>query len=175
MKTLFLIGFRCTGKSTVGSLVASLTGLPFLDLDKEIETLSGTTITRLVETRGWDHFRSLESQSLRNAATGPVCVVATGGGAILDPDNVAVMKKTGTVVLLVADQGIILRRLAEDAATAGQRPSLTGAGVLEESRRVLTRRMPLYRAAAHWEIDTGVLTPMDAAKEIVRRIGHAMK
>ena len=100
----------------------------------------------------------LEAEILREMAEKSGMVVATGGGAVLDPENVRLMKQTGRVVWLRASAEIICRRMNTDPATAGMRPGLTALPLAEEVRETLASREPLYRAARDVAIDTEALS-----------------
>ncbi|MBW1989896.1 MAG: shikimate kinase [Deltaproteobacteria bacterium] len=161
---IYLIGYRCTGKTTAGRALANLISRPFVDADEEFFLRTGSTIAKLVEERGWSAFRKKEKEILSELAKTPGLVVAPGGGAVLDPGNRDIMRKTGLVVWLRASPRTIRERLVLDAVTADQRPSLTGARSAEdEVEAVLAEREPLYREAAHKELDTEELSPGDVA------------
>jgi shikimate kinase len=178
MGTIYLIGFRCAGKTTVGRILADLAGVEFLDLDRSVENRAGRAISEIVADRGWPFFRALEKEILRATAGLGATVVATGGGIILDPDNVTFMRNNGTVVLLHAPREVILERIGRDERAQLTRPSLTGNGTVTEAMAVLDQRTPLYRAAADFGIDTSILEPEEAAEEILkttRRSGYGRK
>ena len=151
---LFLIGYRCTGKTTVGQTLADRLGWAFVDTDEAIVDTAGTSIAHLVEKHGWDYFRRLERQTLADVAKSCDQVVATGGGVILDDRNLDVMQQTGTVVWLTADEATIARRMLADDATETNRPSLTDQGQIAEIRQVLAERRPRYEKAADITIET---------------------
>lgn len=170
-RNIFLTGYRATGKSAVGRLLASRLGRPFLDMDRLIEERQGCTIKELVAARGWPHFREEERKLLAELAGRAGLVVATGGGAILHRQAWAALRASGLVVWLTADRETICRRLAADAATEGQRPSLTGRDIEEEVAGVLAERTPLYREGSDLAIDTACRSP----EEIVREIEAALE
>lgn len=172
---IYLIGYRCTGKSTAGSLLAELMAVDFMDMDRAMEKLMGTTIASLVEHKGWPVFRKLEKQILMETAARTGAVIATGGGVVLDNDNVRFMRDHGRVVLLSASETVILDRLTRDDQTSSLRPSLTGNSFIEETRVVLLERIPIYKMAADFEVDTSFLGPSEVAREIARRIGYVRK
>lgn len=151
---LFLIGYRCTGKTTVGKALARRLGWPFVDTDRMIAATVGTSIARMVDEKGWAYFREQERQTLKALSVDDRQVVATGGGVILDNRNVSAMRKSGTVVLLTASRKTIAARMLADDATEGSRPSLTGQGLVREVTSVLVERLPLYEKAADFAIDT---------------------
>ncbi|GAB6904673.1 Shikimate kinase [Desulfosarcina cetonica] len=163
---LFLIGYRCTGKTSVGKLLARRLNRPFVDLDERVVATAGISIAAMVAASGWLFFRAREREALETVATGSNQVVSPGGGVILDPRNVATMKRHGVVVWLTATRETIAARLMADPATAANRPSLTDRGLMEEIDAVLAERVPLYQNAADLTITTDH-RPIDA---VVQRI-----
>ena len=152
---IILIGLRGSGKSSVGREAAARLDVPFVDLDSVITEGAGRTITRIFEEDGESAFRALEKEALARVLAAPgQAVVATGGGAVMDPDNAAACRAHGLVVWLTADVRTLARRVTADAGSRSTRPSLTGGPVAEELAQVARDRAPLYRAAAHWTLDT---------------------
>ncbi len=169
---IYLIGYRCTGKSTTGKLLAEKLGLSLVDTDKVVEERLGDSITEIVSKQGWEFFRKAEKEILEETSKRNNLVIATGGGMVLDKKNRAVMKASGCVIWLKASLQIILERMAEDQSTPGSRPSLTGQNILDETARVLTQRHPLYKETAEIILDTTNFSPWEAVEEILRRIDH---
>jgi shikimate kinase len=151
---IYLIGYRCTGKSSVGRLLADRLGLHFIDTDELIVKRTGVSIAGYVAQNGWMAFRRQETAVLVETADTSGRVVATGGGIVLDPGNVALMKRTGRVVWLRAGSQTIRNRMAADGGSTVNRPSLTRQGSLAEIEAVLAEREPLYAAAADMVLDT---------------------
>lgn len=151
---LFLVGYRCTGKTTVGKTLARRLGWPFMDMDRMIVESTGTSIARMVDEHGWLFFREQERQVMEAVSAVDRQVVATGGGIVLDARNVSAMKKSGKVVWLAASEKTIEERMLADDATAGNRPPLTGQGLIVEIASVLSKRRPFYDMAADIAIDT---------------------
>ena len=148
---IVLIGYRGTGKSTVGRLLAARLGREFVSTDAEIVKRAQRTIPEIVAQQGWDYFRDLESDICRELASRDQLVIDTGGGAILRPQNIEVLKKNGTVFWLTASVETIVKRIGSD----NQRPSLTGTkSFVDEIHDVLQERMPKYQAAADHVIAT---------------------
>jgi shikimate kinase len=170
MLNLYLIGYRCTGKTTVGRWLADRLGWGFVDSDEEIVRTHGMTIQHVVRAQGWAAFRKKERQALARIVRLDRRVVATGGGVVLDPENVRSMKNTGTVFWLKATSEAIRRRMSEDGATRTLRPSLTSRGTDDEVESVLAERTPLYRAAADVGVDTDGRSPEEVGQEIVARL-----
>lgn len=148
---LVLIGYRGTGKSTVGKVLAARLGRELVSTDKEIVRRAGRSIPEIVKDHGWDHFRDLESEVCRDLAGRDNLVIDTGGGAILRRQNVEVLKRNGTMVWLTASVETIAKRIGGDT----QRPSLTGTkSFVDEISEVLQERMPKYQAAADHFVET---------------------
>jgi shikimate kinase len=140
-----LIGYRGTGKSTVGKVLAAKLGRGLVSTDKEIVRRAGRSIPEIVAEHGWEHFRDLESEVCRDLAGQDNLVIDTGGGAILRSQNVDVLKRNGLLFWLTAAVETIAGRIGGDT----QRPSLTGTkSFVEEIRAVLGERTPKYQAAA---------------------------
>jgi len=142
---IVLIGYRGTGKSTVGRLLAARLEREFVSTDAEIVKRAQRTIPEIVAQQGWDYFRDLESDICRELASRDQLVIDTGGRAILRAQNVETLKKDGTVFWLTASVETIAQRIGGD----NQRPSLTGIkSFVDEIQDVLQERTPKYQAAA---------------------------
>lgn len=161
---IVLIGYRGTGKSVVGQLVAAELGLECVAMDAEIVARAGCSIADIVAQHGWPHFRDLEAALAAELAGRDNLVIDTGGGIIERSENMAALGATGLVVWLQARVATIVGRIAGDTA----RPSLTGAkSFTEEVAEVLLRRTPLYQQAAHHAIVTDPLTPEQIAAQVL--------
>ncbi len=149
---LTLVGYRASGKSTVGRLAAARLGWPFIDADQALEATLGCTIRAYFDTHGEAAFREAEASELRRILDGSGCLVlATGGGTVLREDNRALlMARGGMIAYLHAPAVALQARLRHHA---GGRPSLTGAGVADEVADLLAQRDPLYRAIAGAVVD----------------------
>ena len=148
---LILIGYRGTGKSTVGKVLAKRLDRELVSTDKEIVKRAGRSIPEIVQEKGWEYFRDLESDVCRDLAGRDNLVIDTGGGAILRQGNVEVLKRNGTLFWLTASVATIAGRIGGDT----QRPSLTGAkSFVEEIEEVLRERTPKYQAAADHVLST---------------------
>ena len=170
VRNILLIGYRGTGKTTVGRLLAERLGWGFLDADRILEDTHGQSIKEIFAHEGESGFREQEAMVLANLCQAEHRVIATGGGAILRPQNRVLMKRSGFVVWLTADAPTLLARLQADPTTADSRPPLTARGMLEEITELLTVRTPLYRETADLEIDAARPHPEDVAEEIIAHI-----
>ncbi len=148
---IVLIGYRGTGKSTVGKVLATRLGRELVSTDKEIVRRAGCSIPEIVKDHGWEHFRDLESKVCRELAEKDNLVIDTGGGAILRQQNVDVFKQNGRLFWLTASVETIARRIGGDT----QRPSLTRTkSFVDEIQEVLHERTPKYQAAADHVVAT---------------------
>jgi shikimate kinase len=146
-RNIYLIGPRASGKTTLGRRLAAHLDRPFVDLDAVFLEVRGETIADLVAREGWDAFRRAEAAILADVAATPGQVVATGGGAVLMPENRALLAR-GLVFYLQASPERLAERLLADVNEA-QRPKLTELGLKEEIVATLAEREPLYLACAH--------------------------
>ena len=161
---LVLIGYRGTGKSTVGKVLAARLGRRIVSTDREIIRRAGSSIPEIVAAHGWDHFRDLESAVCEDLAGQDDLVIDTGGGAILRQQNVDGFKRNGRLFWLTASVETIAARIGGDS----QRPSLTGTkSHVDEIRDVLTERTPKYQAAADVTIATDGRSVDDLATRIL--------
>ena len=167
---IFLIGYRCTGKTTIGKILAKGLNFDFVDTDQFIEQKTGSNIRQIVEKQGWDRFRLLEKETILNTKNYKNIVIATGGGCIIDPDNVKFIKKSGFSIWLDADIKTILKRLGSDSRTSLSRPPLTDNNLVTETKELLNLRNPLYKKGAHVRIDTTIHNPKEIVNIIYRRL-----
>ncbi|HLA04475.1 MAG TPA: shikimate kinase [Syntrophales bacterium] len=165
---IILIGYRCTGKTSIGKRLAGRLGVPFIDTDRLVEAATGKTIKALIETRSWAFFREKEREAIATLTSLEKSVIATGGGAVMDKENAAILKKEGLVIWLVADEDTILERMLADAATAEQRPPFSTDDLGKEIRDTLTIRTPVYSRLADFSVDTG----LSGIDESVSKILH---
>jgi shikimate kinase len=155
---IFLVGMPGAGKSVVGRELAGRLGVPFVDLDAEIERVAGRTVPQIFADDGEESFRALEAQALVNAGTDDPSVVACGGGVVLEPANRITLRATGTVVFL----DVPLETLRARVRPGDDRPLIRDEGALE---RLLDQREPLYREFAAHVVD-GTGTPAEVARAI---------
>jgi shikimate dehydrogenase len=156
-----LTGFRGTGKTTVGKILAESLGVPFLDTDRIIEERSGRKIPAIFRKEGERGFRLLERETV-SSLPGDGVVVSAGGGAVLDPENVLRLKRKSLVFLLQAGEETISRRIG-----GSDRPSLTGRPPAEEVGELLRQRGPAYFRAADFCVSTEGKSPGEVSGEIL--------
>lgn len=147
---VFFIGFMASGKTKLGKALAERLGWPFIDTDSEVEAAQGLSVADIFSREGEARFRRLEALAVARAARGSSRVVSVGGGAVLDPGNVAAMRRAGVVVYRQAS----LARIFERGERRGEerRPLWKGrtrAERLRAVRRLYLQRRSLYRGAAH--------------------------
>ncbi len=167
---IFLVGYRCTGKTTIGKLLADRLEFDFMDTDRTIEQQTGSSILHIVQTHGWETFRQFEKKTLFKTKKIENTVVATGGGIIMDTENREFIKENGICVWLDADIETILLRLNTDNKTCDSRPSLTIHDLLKETDELVRQREPFYEKTAHLRIDTSVHSPEEIVNIINRRL-----
>lgn len=159
-----LIGYRATGKSTVGRLIADRLGWEFVDADEALEGRIGRTIASVFAEQGESAFRDLEEETIAELSRRDRLVLATGGGAVLRPSNREAIGRFGFVAWLSATPETIVGRLRDDP---GNRPSLTEKGLCDEVAELLQQRMPLYRSLADETIETEGKTAEEVADDVV--------
>jgi shikimate kinase len=148
---MVLIGYRGTGKTTVGKMLAARLGRELISTDAEIVKRAKRSIPEIVAQQGWEYFRDVESAVCQDLAGRDQLVIDTGGGVVLRPQNVEVLKRNGKLIWLTATIETITSRIGGDT----QRPSLTGTKTfVEEIAEVLQDRMPKYKASADYVIQT---------------------
>lgn len=147
---LVLTGFMGTGKSTVGREVARRLARPFVDMDAEIAARAGKSIPEIFAEDGEPTFRALEAELCAELSARRGLVIATGGGALVDPENRARMLAAGTVVCLTGDLEALLERTRADVE---ERPLLEGADARARASHLMTTRSEAYRAIP-WQVDT---------------------
>jgi shikimate kinase len=149
--TVALVGLPGSGKTTIGRLLARRLRMPFVDSDHVIEEQLGCSIRAFFEAEGEAAFREVEARVLREITEGEPCVLSTGGGIVLRPDNRERLRSHCRVVYLHATAEDLYQRLRNDT----KRPLLQVEDPLERLRALYTQRAPLYRESAHFTVDTG--------------------
>lgn len=164
---VFLVGMMGAGKTTLGRALAQRLKLEFVDTDRVLVERTGVPVATIFEIEGEDGFRRRESAVIAELANRDGCVVATGGGAILDAENRRLMRASGTVVYLRARLESLWERTRHDSS----RPLLATPNPKATLARLLEERDPLYREAAHLIMDTG----SQSAATLVARVVAALR
>lgn len=149
-----LIGYRGSGKSTVAPCLASRLGWDWIDADVELERRAGRSIRDIFAREGEPEFRRRERETLIDLLQRDRLVLAAGGGAIVNEQTRADLRRAGPVVWLQAAPETLARRMAADPVTSAQRPNLTAGGGLDEIRQLLAEREPFYRQTATLVVST---------------------
>ena len=164
---IILTGYRATGKTSIGKILADLLGFKFIDTDQAIEKRQGETITEMVDRGGWDLFRRREEDMLLELARRDNLVIVTGGGSVMHEKAWKKLRKNALCVWLTADIKTICRRLAADSSTDDLRSPLTEMGTMDEIAMVLHERQPLYEKSSDLKINTEGRIPEDVAEDIL--------
>jgi shikimate kinase len=161
---LFLVGMMGAGKTTIGRGLARVLDREFIDLDLAIEARCGVSIPHIFEVEGEAGFRKRETQMLDECSQRPGIVLATGGGAVLAPENRAMLKSRGLVIYLRAAQDELYRRVAKDR----NRPLIQTENPKARIAQLLEHRAPLYEEIAHVVFDTGSMPITAAVQSLVQ-------
>ena len=167
---LFLIGYRCTGKSSVGRILAEELSRSFVDTDSLLVTQQQMSIKEIVGAHGWEGFREMEHLLLKKVSSLGGQVVATGGGSILNDDNVILMQKSGKIIWLRAKIDTIKTRMLQDKDTQAFRPALALNDSISEIEETLHSREPLYQKAMDFLVDTDDRDIREVTEIIVEKI-----
>lgn len=166
MKRIIFCGFRGTGKTEIGKIIAERTALPFLDTDTLIEQQTGRSIPDIFHEDGEERFREEERRVIA-ALPKSDAVISTGGGVVTDPVNMSQLRRDSVIFVLHADIETIEERL-----TKKPRPQLTSLPLREEIAEMMERRKQHYQAAADFCIDTSETTPAAAAAVVMDLLSH---
>jgi shikimate kinase len=167
---IVLIGYRCSGKTAVGEILANELGRDFLDTDALIEDRAGCSIEALISTRGWGYFREIEKGLVEEVLMRDNLIIATGGGVVMDEENVKNMKQSAWIIWLNGRPKVLKERMDKEQRSGKSRPSLTGVDPLVEIEQVLSIRKPLYEQAGDLTIDTSSLSAREAAALIMNNL-----
>ncbi len=163
IRNLALAGFMGVGKSTVGRMVAEHLGFEFLDTDERIEREAGRSIREIFADHGEGVFRGMEKNLVRSLADRDRLVISTGGGLIVDPDNLASLQSHALVVCLWASPETIYERVRHMT----HRPLLQTPDPQAKIRELLAAREPFYRLA-----DVLISVEMRSAREVAQHVVH---
>jgi len=165
-RSLVLVGLMGAGKSTIGRRLAARLGLPFVDADNEIEAAAGCTIQEIFDEHGEDYFRDGERRVIERLLNGPVCVLATGGGAFMNETTRALIKEKGCSIWLRADLEILVQRTSRRS----HRPLLNKGNPREILQNLMDQRHPVYA-----EADLSVETDDSPHNVVVERALTALR
>ncbi len=167
---LFLIGYRCTGKTSVGRLLAEELSRSFIDTDALVVAQQRMSIKEIVGAHGWERFREMEHVILKNLCSSGGKIVATGGGIVLNDENVMHMKNSGKIIWLRARLETIKARMGQDKNTRDFRPALTLNDSISEIEETLLSREPLYKRAMDFSVDTDTHDIREVGEIIIKKI-----
>lgn len=167
---IVLIGYRATGKSTAGKHLAFKLNLPFFDTDALVEKKLKMSIAEIVAAQGWDFFRAWEKEAVLSLENQPACVISTGGGVVLDQENVASLKKNGYLIWLNTPLNDIVARLNNKRPGATIRPQFTDWNIVEETIKMVNERYPLYEQAADYTVETANKSIVKVGDEIYQHL-----
>jgi shikimate kinase len=168
-RSVFLVGPMGAGKTTVGRRLAQSLGLEFLDSDEELERRTGTTIPIIFEIEGEAGFRRREHKILTELTAMSGIVLATGGGAVLLPENRELLRSRGTVVYLRTSVSEQMRRTRNST----HRPLLATPDPEERLRQLALEREPLYEAVADITVDSPGRKVAATVAEVLDRLADA--
>lgn len=172
---VYLVGYRCTGKTSIGRRLAQQLRRVFIDCDAQMRAAAGMTINDIVSREGWDGFRRRERRLLQEVCRTASGVVATGGGAVLSAANRWDMRRSGIVVWLTASAATIAARMADDPLSGTQRPALSHEPLEMELAKTLAARIPLYADAAHFRVFTDNRTIDGICEDILHRLPGGLR
>ena len=162
-KNIVLVGFMGTGKSSVAKLLARWTGRTLVEMDDEIEKKEGMSINQIFSTKGENHFRRREREVVEELSARRGLVVSTGGGVVLNGDNIRDFKTGGIVVCLDASPETVYRRVKHES----HRPLLQTPDPLAKIKELLAFRAPFY-AKADAKVSTDGKSVDQVAEEIAK-------
>ncbi len=160
---LFLVGMMGAGKTTIGRSLARILNREFVDLDHELEARCGVRVSLIFDIEGEEGFRKRETTLLEECSRRRGIVLATGGGAILAPENRTYLKERGVVVYLRASADELFRRVARDR----NRPLLQTADPKSRIRSLLEEREPLYEEVASLTFETGSMPVAQVVRSLI--------
>ncbi len=166
-RTIALVGLMGVGKSSVGRRLASALGLPFRDADSEVEAAAGRTIPEIFAEMGEPAFRDGERRVIARLLEGPPHVLATGGGAFMNPETRALIKDRAISVWLKADLDVLARRIGRKDS----RPLIAGKDPLEVLREQAEVRYPVY-AEADITVETGDAAHHVTVGQVIRALSE---
>jgi shikimate kinase len=169
---IILIGFRGTGKTTIGKTLANRLKYKYLSTDEEIKKNNHQSVSEIIENNGWRYFRKCESEVVRKINSLDRYVIDTGGGSILTKKNRTNLSKNGVVILLTAPQKVILHRISKGI----DRPRLTDVkSMIGEIRTLLKQRKDKYYSIADHVFDTSKYSVRQIVNIIISKLKTNLK
>lgn len=166
MENIYLIGFMGTGKSTVAKEMAKLLPFRVVEMDDTISMLAGKSIPDIFEQQGEEAFRTMETQFLSAMSKENNQIISCGGGVVLKPENIDIMKSTGVVILLSASPETVYGRVCNNQ----NRPLLKDKKSVEDIKKMMEGRLSLYESAYDIKVNVDDITPSQVASEIIREL-----
>ncbi len=164
--SIYLIGFMGAGKTTVSRSLRGLLGIDEIDIDEMIVSETGMPVAEIFERYGEEYFREKETEAVRRIAEGDPVIVSCGGGCVLREENVSLLKRSGTTVLLTAEPETIYERVKDGT----ERPILNGHMDVDYIAGLMEQRREAYEAACDIILPTDGRTPEDIAGDIAKEI-----
>lgn len=165
-KSIVLIGFMGTGKSSIGRILETKTGLHRFDTDEMVSSKLNMSIQEIFSKHGEEKFRDAETEALQSLASKESAIIVTGGGIVTKSKNLDLLKNLGTVVWLDADHATLRARMEK----LKDRPLLQTANPVAALSELLHARNPLYRNTADIRVDISEKTPEEIADLILKSI-----
>lgn len=162
---IFLIGFMGAGKSTIARTLQSKLDMPLIEMDERIVEEQGCSINEIFDRKGEAGFRDIESDLVKRIANERDSIVSCGGGAVIRPENVEYMKKSGKIVFLTATPETIYERVKNGK----DRPLLNGNMNVEYISSLMDKRRDIYNAASDEKIATDNKSKDEIAQEIIEK------
>ena len=166
LKSIVLIGFRGTGKSTIAKQLAANLKWEYLSTDEQVEKKEGKTIDQIVKKKGWEYFRKLESDIMEELPPLPNIVIDTGGGIVEDENNIKRLSVSSIIVWIDAQVEDIIKRLRQSK----NRPLLNRNNLIEDIEYNYKKRKPIYKRYSNLQFNTSVETPENICKEIISTV-----
>lgn len=166
---IILIGFMGVGKTTIGKIIAKKLKLNFVDMDNYIEKREGKSISKIFEEYGEQHFRELESESLKDLIKSDNIVISTGGGIVTTKENSDILKKEKIVIFLDGNTQTILNHLSKEI---DKRPLLSNSKNVENTiSNLLNQRYEKYNSICDIKIDINEKNIEEVVSQILVNIG----
>jgi shikimate kinase len=166
MKNIVLIGLMGSGKTLISKDLAKKLHKERFSSDEMIETKEQCSITKLVQDKGWPYFRALEHAVIKDLSQKKGIIIDCGGGVVLDPANVELLKKNGTIFHLDAAPDVLFARLKNDKS----RPLISGPNPQARLKELYEERLPLYNQAADVTVDASDASLQKPIVEILKKV-----